>query len=95
PDSLKSYQKFEPDQRRLITEVVGRDYIVQTQLPGYEKEAGWLNENERSAFIAKNKLRFLREYQKKAINAIQDMVADGSTRFLFEMATGTGKTLTS
>ncbi|WP_170950699.1 DEAD/DEAH box helicase family protein, partial [Morganella morganii] len=51
--------------------------------------------NERSAFIAKNKLRFLREYQKKAINAIQDMVADGSTRFLFEMATGTGKTLTS
>ncbi|MCV5473397.1 DEAD/DEAH box helicase family protein, partial [Escherichia coli] len=35
------------------------------------------------------------EYQKKAINAIQDMVADGSTRFLFEMATGTGKTLTS
>ncbi len=29
PDSLKSYRKFEPDQRRLITEAVGRDYIVE------------------------------------------------------------------
>lgn len=95
PDSLESYQKFEPDQRRLITETVGRDYIVQTQLASYEREAGWLNAGERSAFVAKNKLRFLRDYQKKALNAIQDAVADGSTRFLFEMATGTGKTLTS
>ncbi|MDU7580483.1 DEAD/DEAH box helicase family protein [Aeromonas sp.] len=95
PDSLKSYQKFEPDQKRLITEIIGRDYIVQTQLPGYDKEAGWLNTNERPAFIAKNKLRFLRDYQKKALNAIQDAVAEDSTRFLFEMATGTGKTLTA
>ncbi|WP_419715746.1 DEAD/DEAH box helicase family protein [Dickeya dianthicola] len=95
PDSLNSYRKFEPDQRRLITETVGRDYIVQTQLPGYEKEAAWLNADERPVFITKNKLRFLRNYQKKALNAIQDAVAEGSTRFLFEMATGTGKTLTS
>ena len=95
PDSLKSYQKFEPDQGRLIVEPVGRDYIVQTQMPGYEKEAGWLSADERTTFIAKNKLRFLRDYQKKALNAIQDAVADGQTRFLFEMATGTGKTLTS
>ncbi|WP_374987235.1 DEAD/DEAH box helicase family protein [Pseudomonas juntendi] len=76
-------------------EPVGRDYIVQTQMPGYEKEAGWLSADERTTFIAKNKLRFLRDYQKKALNAIQDAVADGQTRFLFEMATGTGKTLTS
>ncbi|WP_406812963.1 DEAD/DEAH box helicase family protein [Klebsiella quasipneumoniae] len=79
----------------MITETIGRDYIAQTQLPNYEKEAGWLNADERSAFVVKNKLRFLRHYQKKALNAIQDAVAGGSTRFLFEMATGTGKTLTS
>lgn len=95
PDSLKSYQKFEPDQHRLIVEAVGRDYIVQTQMPGYDKEAGWLSADERPIFIAKNKLRFLRDYQKKALNKIQDAVAEGQTRFLFEMATGTGKTLTS
>ncbi|MFZ3282217.1 DEAD/DEAH box helicase family protein [Pseudomonas sp.] len=95
PDSLKSYQRFEPDQRRLIVERVERDYIVQTQMPRYEKEAGWLSAGERPTFIAKNKLRFLRDYQKKALSAIQDAVADDQTRFLFEMATGTGKTLTS
>ncbi|MGY4823366.1 DEAD/DEAH box helicase family protein [Stutzerimonas chloritidismutans] len=74
---------------------MGWDYIVQTQMPGYEKEAGWLSADERPTFIAKNKLRFLRDYQKKALHAIQDAVADDQTRFLFEMATGTGKTLTS
>lgn len=95
PDSLKSYRKFEPDQNRLIVESVGNDYIVRTQFPRYDKEAGWLNVGEREAFVAKNKLRFLREYQKKALIAIQDAVAEGHTRFLFEMATGTGKTLTS
>ncbi len=84
PDSLKSYKKFEPDQTRLITEIVGRDYIVQTQQPSYEKEAGWINLDERPAFIAKNKLRFLRDYQKKALNAIQDAVAEGLTRFFLK-----------
>lgn len=95
PNSIKSYHKFEPDARRLITEIPGRDYIVHTQFPCYEKEAGWTNPSERSRFIAKNKLRFLRDYQKKALTTIQDAVTEGSTRFLFEMATGTGKTLTS
>jgi len=42
-----------------------------------------------------NKLRFLRKYQVKAICAIQDYVRKGNERFLFEMATGTGKTLVS
>jgi type I restriction enzyme R subunit len=95
PDSLKSYQKFAPNPERLIVETAGRDYIVHTQFPGYEKEAGWLNLDERAAFIARNKLRFLRDYQKQALNAIQDAVGEGHTRFLFEMATGTGKTLTA
>lgn len=95
PESLRLRGKFEPDQRRLITEPVGRDYIANTQLPGFEKTASWINAAEREGFIKKNKLRFLREYQRKALAAVQDAVADGATRFLLEMATGTGKTLTS
>lgn len=95
PESLKSYQRFEPDQQRLIREMVDTDYIVRTQLAGYDNDAAWLNPAERPVFIAKNKLRFLRKYQKLALQAIQDAVAEGQTRFLFEMATGTGKTLTS
>ena len=64
-------------------------------MPGYAGEAGWNNEAERDAFIQKNRLRFMRDYQKRAVQAIQDAVAEGQSRFLFEMATGTGKTLTA
>ena len=37
----------------------------------------------------------MRPYQVKALQSIQRAVKDGAIRFLFEMATGTGKTLTS
>ncbi|MHB1591879.1 MAG: DEAD/DEAH box helicase family protein [Sulfuricella sp.] len=79
----------------MITELLGKDYIALTQLPNYAAEAGWNNYPEREAFIQKNRLRFLRDYQKRAVQAIQDAVAEGHSRFLFEMATGTGKTLTA
>jgi type I restriction enzyme R subunit len=71
------------------------DYIALTQRPTYAAEAGWQNEAERPAYIEKNKLRFLRPYQKKAIRKLQAAVNERKDRFLFEMATGTGKTLTS
>ena len=95
PTTLKDHEQFKPDHKRLISETIGRDYIAQTQMPGYDKEAGWLTPDERPAFIVKNRLRFLRVYQKQAINEIQIAAAEGATRFLFEMATGTGKTLTA
>ena len=95
PDSIKGYHRFQPNPQRLITEPVGKDYIALTQMPNYAAEAGLNNPAERDAFIQKNRLRFLRDYQKRAVQAIQDAVAEGSSRFLFEMATGTGKTLTA
>jgi type I restriction enzyme R subunit len=95
PDSIKSYHRFQPNPQRLITEPVGKDYIALTQMPNYAAEAGWNNPDERDAFILKNRLRFLRDYQKRAVQAIQDAVAEGHSRVLFEMATGTGKTLTA
>jgi len=93
PESLKGYHAFQPNPQRLMSEPVGRDYIALTQLPNYAAEAGWNKLTERDEFIQKNKLRFLRDYQKRAVSAIQDAVAEGHSRFLFEMATGTGKTL--
>ena len=95
PESVKSYHRFQPNPRRLITERVGKDYIALTQMPAYASEAGWNNPAEREAFVRKNRLRFLRDYQKRAVQAIQDAVAACGSRFLFEMATGTGKTLTA
>ena len=95
PDSVTGYQKLAPNPQRLIEEQVGADYIVRTQRPNYAAEAAWQNETERPGYIQANKLRFLRPYQLKAIHSLQTAVGDGKDRFLFEMATGTGKTLTA
>jgi type I restriction enzyme R subunit len=95
PESVTGYQKVTPNPQRLIEEQVGEDYIVRTQRPNYQSEAAWQNEAERPGYIQTNKLRFLRPYQLKAIHSLQAAVGDGKDRFLFEMATGTGKTLTA
>ena len=95
PDSVMGYQTVTPNPQRLIDEHVNDDYIVLTQRPNYRSEAAWKNEAERPGFIQANKLRFARPYQLKAIHALQRAVKEGKDRFLFEMATGTGKTLTS
>lgn len=95
PDSIKNHYAFEPDADRLSKERVNEDFIVLTQMPGFAQEAGWKNEAERPSFIEKNKLRLLRRYQQRAVQRIQEEAKKGATRFLFEMATGTGKTLTS
>jgi type I restriction enzyme, R subunit len=93
PSSVTTYEKVVPDPKRLIDEAVGADYIALTQRPTYAADAGWKNESERPEYIKSNKLRFLRGYQQRAVHAIQRAVKDGKDRFLFEMATGTGKTL--
>ncbi len=95
PTEIGNHYAFAPDAERLANEQVGLDYIALTQMPGYAQEAGWKVEAERNAFIEKAKLRFLRRYQQRAIERVQEDAKKGATRFLFEMATGTGKTLTS
>lgn len=95
PKSITGYQKTVPNPQRLIEESVADDYVALTQRPGYASEAAWKNEAERAGFIETNGLRFLRPYQKRAVYAIQSAVAKSRDRFLLEMATGTGKTLTA
>lgn len=95
PDSVAGYKMFKPDKNRLITENVDDDYIALTQYPGYATDPEYQNEATRGNFFVRTKVKFLRYYQKKAVKAIQKAVAEKKDRFLFEMATGTGKTLTS
>jgi type I restriction enzyme R subunit len=95
PDSVIGYQQVTPNPQRLGEDQIGDDYIVLTQRPNYKSEVAWRNEAERPGYIQTNKLRFLRPYQLKAIHALQRDVKEGKDRFLFEMATGTGKTLTA
>ncbi len=95
PDSAASYQQVTPDPKRLVNEPVDKDYIVLTQRPGYASEAGWRIADEQPVYIQTNKLRFLRDYQLDAVHALQKAARKDKDRFLFEMATGTGKTLTA
>ena len=76
-------------------EDVNNDYLTLTQFPEYKKNPDFNNEEKKASFIKKNKLKFLRDYQVKAIQAIKNKIKDGGDRFLLEMATGTGKTNTS
>ena len=90
---MAGYKKVAPNPARLINERIDEDYIVLTQRPNYASAAAWKNEAERSGFIKTNNLRFLRPYQLDAVHTLQRAARAGKDRFLFEMATGTGKTL--
>lgn len=69
------------------------DYITLTQNPTYQKDPRW-NDDKKSELVREYDLKFLRPYQLKAIEALQGWANNGKDRYLFEMATGTGKTLT-
>ncbi len=92
-ESLKSRSTFKPNPTALINEFLEEDYVAKTQKPDYATDPRWLATDQRKDFIKENGLMFLREYQLNAVKSIQKAVSEGENRFLFEMATGTGKTL--
>jgi len=92
-ESLKYFESFKPSFDSLSTEVIEDDYIALTQNPKYKTDPRWLNEKQRAKYIKDENLKFLRPYQVKAIKALQVSAKEGNDRYLFEMATGTGKTL--
>ena len=94
-ESLGYRLSFTPDNKRLADEIVSDDYIAITQKPGFKDEPRYRNEGTRDKYIFDEGLRILRPYQSKAIHALQAWAKEDKHRFLFEMATGTGKTLIS
>lgn len=96
PQEIGAIKDWNPDRNSLANEPVGIDYIVTVQMPDYAQRPGWNGSVEESKdFVRTNGLRFLRTYQLNAVQKLQSAVREGKDRFLFEMATGTGKTLTS
>ena len=83
------------DPAKLYSEEIGADYIAVIKNPRYMEAPEYINPETRQQFLYDNGLRFLRQYQINALKALQETVRHGNQRFLFEMATGTGKTLTS
>lgn len=94
-DAFESRRTYNPNPLKLAKEKIGDDYIALTQNHKYASDPRWKDESQRPAYIAESRLRFLRPYQLKAIQALQESAEQKNDRFLFEMATGTGKTLVS
>lgn len=84
---------FNPPRNEI--EEIGNDYIAQTQFPNFNNHLDYLDSKKKDDFLRNNKLRLLRDYQINAVRAVQQGIKEGKDRFLLEMATGTGKTLTS
>ena len=96
PSEIGAIKGWNPDRNALTIEEVTIDYIASIQMSDYAERPEWKGSIEASKdFIWTNGLRFLRYYQLNAIVHLQKAVAEGKDRFLFEMATGTGKTLTA
>jgi len=92
-ESLKGNKEFTPDTSKLVNEEIKDDYIALTQNPFYKQDPLWSNKTKRQEFIFDTGLHFLRQYQLDGVKSLQKAVSEGKNRFLFEMATGTGKTL--
>lgn len=93
--SLENFKTYTPNPEALTQENVESDYIAQSQMPGFQNAPDWISGGEvQEKFRQKNKLIIMRDYQIEAVHSIQKAAELGKTRYLLEMATGTGKTLT-
>ncbi len=94
-ESITQFESYTPNPKELADTLVDESYIISSQMPGFENDPAFQDDTKRDEFLRANNLKQMRPYQVEAIKAIQSSALQGNTRFLFEMATGTGKTLTS
>lgn len=94
-DSITQYETYIPNPIELANTKVDENYIIESQLPTYANDPEFQDESKRSEFLRNNNLKQMRPYQVGAIKSLQSAALENKNRFLFEMATGTGKTLIS
>jgi type I restriction enzyme R subunit len=83
PESLGHFREFKPNPDSLVREQVEADYVAVTQNPNYGSDPRWTDPAQREAYMKDAELKFLRPYQLRAIEALQDAVGRGQSRFLF------------
>lgn len=93
--SLTQFEAYIPNPQELASTPVDENYVVATQMPEYAKDPTFQDDKTRADFLRRHNLKQLRPYQLQAVKALQEAAKSANKRFLFEMATGTGKTLTS
>jgi len=93
--SLEQLANFKKAQKAFESENIIPEYVALTQNQNLLKEPDYINPRTKDEFCKNNGYRILRPYQIDAIKAIQKSASEGNVRFLIEMATGLGKTLTA
>jgi type I restriction enzyme R subunit len=93
--SLEQKTNFQKDGKTLESENIIPEYIALSQNRNLLKEPDYINLDARDEYCKNSSYRILRSYQIGAIKAIQKSASKGNVRFLIEMATGLGKTLTA
>ena len=90
-NDLDAAFKWQPNPQNMKDIVLDEHYIAVSM------DSRWLSYSpeQRQEAAANKGIRTLRYYQLKAAQKVQSEYLKGKKRFLFEMATGTGKTLTS
>lgn len=90
-EELGKASEWRPDPARLASLAIDENYIAVSQ------DSSWLTYSaaDRDTIKVNKKIRLMRDYQLDAVRALRDAATNGKDRFLFEMATGTGKTLLS
>ena len=92
-ESISQYEKYEPNSEELAKAGVDENYVIATQMQTYATDPDFRDETTRDKFLKIRNLAQLRPYQVQAVKTLQESAGNGAQRFLFEMATGTGKTL--
>ncbi|MDD3535229.1 MAG: DEAD/DEAH box helicase family protein [Candidatus Cloacimonetes bacterium] len=95
PLSMESYVNYQPNPQALVNEIICSGYIASSQRSDYDLDPDFHDPLLRDDYLKKYGLSLLRNYQVQAVESIQNAVRKKQNRFLFEMATGTGKTLVS
>ena len=96
-DSLIESKALTGSTTAIIEMDIDKYFIALSQDPMLTQSSAWKSGKDDILFkyCLEKGLRVLRDYQLSGIKAVQKSIASGNTRFLLEMATGTGKTLTS
>ena len=96
-ESLKESKALTANSECIVEMNIDKYFVALSQDPALITSSAWKTKDDSLIYkyCIDNNIRVLRNYQLQAIKAIQNSVKEGKTRFLLEMATGTGKTLTA
>lgn len=91
-EELISRRNWNPPADKIESIVIDEFFLTELLEPNIYHLMQGKTQEQQQAYLAQQQLKTLRYYQVDAVKAIAHQVTLGKSRFLLEMATGTGKT---